>query len=87
MLVVLVFDPLEVDLPNAGLVVFSEGARQLEVDTGSERLRTAFRASFDERLERARKFLLRREVPLIPISTAEDVAEQLRRLLGRVARK
>ena len=86
-LVVLVFDPLEVDLPNAGLVVFSEGARQLEVNTGSERLRTAFRASFDERLERARKFLLRREVPLIPISTAEDVAEQLRRLLGRVARK
>ena len=86
-LVVLVFDPLEVDLPHAGLVVFSEGARQLEVNTGSERLRTAFRASFDERLERARKFLLRREVPLIPISTAEDVAEQLRRLLGRVARK
>jgi hypothetical protein len=72
-------------LPKAGPVVFAESARQLEVDTGSDRLCTAFRASFDERVANARSFLLRREVPLIPISTAEEVAEQLRRLLGNVA--
>jgi uncharacterized protein (DUF58 family) len=84
-LAILIYDPLEAALPNAGPVVFAESARQLEVDTGSDRLRTAFRASFDERVARARSFLLRREVPLIPISTAEEVAGQLRRLLGKSA--
>jgi uncharacterized protein (DUF58 family) len=82
----LIYDPLEVALPNAGSVIFTEGARQLEVDIGSDRLRRDFHASFDERVERARKFLLHREVPLIPINTAEDVALQLRRLLGRVVK-
>jgi uncharacterized protein (DUF58 family) len=82
LLALLIYDPLEGVLPNAGRVVFADGPRQLEVDTGSDRFRTAFRASFDDRVKRAREFLLRREVPLIPISTAEDVAGQLRRLLG-----
>lgn len=82
LLTVLIYDPFEVDLPSAGRVVFADGNRQLEVDTGSERLRTAFRISFNERVKRAREFLLRREVPLIPISTAEDVSGQLRRLLA-----
>jgi uncharacterized protein (DUF58 family) len=84
-LAVLIHDPLEVELPKAGPVVFAEGADQLEVDTGSNRLRAAFHASFDERVQRAREFLVRREVPLIPISTSEEVANQLGRLLGRVA--
>ncbi len=83
-LVTLIYDPLEADLPNAGPVVFAEEKRQLEVDTGSDRIRSAFRASFEERIQRARSFLLRREVPLISISTAEDVADQLRRLIGAV---
>jgi uncharacterized protein (DUF58 family) len=81
-LAVLVYDPLEVDLPKAGPVVFTEGNRQLEVDTAAEKLRAAFHASFDEQVQRARAFLLRREIPFIRISTTEDVAEQLRRLLG-----
>jgi uncharacterized protein (DUF58 family) len=84
-LAVLIYDPLEVELPKAGPVVFAEGADQLEVNTGSNRLRAAFHASFDERVRRAREFLVRREVPLIPISSSEDVANQLRRLVGCVA--
>jgi uncharacterized protein (DUF58 family) len=84
-LAILIYDPLEGALPNAGRVVFADGARQLEVDTGSDRLRAAFRASFDQRISRARQFLLQRQIPLIPISAAEDVGEQLRRLLGGAA--
>jgi hypothetical protein len=76
----LIYDPLEAALPKAGPVVFAESARQLEVDTGSDRLCTAFRASFDERVANARSFLPRREVPLIPISTAEEVAGQFPRI-------
>lgn len=82
-LTILIYDPLEADLPVAGPLVFTEGARQLEVDTRSDRFQTAFHVSFDERVQRAREFLLKRGAPLIPISTAEEVADQLRHLLGR----
>jgi hypothetical protein len=87
LLALLIYDPLEGLLPIAGRDVFADGTRQLEVDTGSDRLRAAFRASFDEWVKRAREFLLRREVPLIPISAAEDVAGQLRRLLGGLTQR
>jgi uncharacterized protein (DUF58 family) len=83
LLVSLIYDPLEAELPAAGPLVFNEGKRQLEVDTGLNRFRTAFRDSFDERVQLAHEFLLQREVPLISISTAEDVAAQLRRVLGQ----
>jgi uncharacterized protein (DUF58 family) len=82
-LTLLIYDPLEAELPVAGPLVFTEGARQLEVDTRSGPFRTAFQVSFAERVQRAREFLLKRGVPLIPINTAEDVADQLRHLLGR----
>jgi uncharacterized protein (DUF58 family) len=87
LLALFIYDPLEGALPKAGRVVFAAGTRQLEVDTGSDHLRDAFRVSFDERVKRAREFLLRREVPLIPISTVEDVAGQLRRLLGGLTQR
>jgi uncharacterized protein (DUF58 family) len=82
-LAILIYDVLEAELPVAGPLVFTEGTRQLEVDPQQDRLRTTFRASFDKRVRLAREFLLKREIPLIPIGTGEDVAEQLRRLLGR----
>jgi uncharacterized protein (DUF58 family) len=84
-LAIMIYDPLEGVLPNAGRVVFADGRRQLEVNTGSDRLRTAFRTSFEQLVSRAREFLLSRQMPLIPISAAEDVGEQLRRLLGGAA--
>jgi uncharacterized protein (DUF58 family) len=82
-LAIFVYDPLEAELPAAGPLVFTEGARQLEVDTRVGQFRTAYQISFSDRVGRAREFLLKREVPLIPINTAEDVGDQLRHLLGR----
>jgi hypothetical protein len=77
-----IFDPLEADLPDAGPLVFSDGARQLEVDTGSRKLRERFRETFAETRAEGRRFLLQRETPVVPLSTAEGVTEQLRRHLG-----
>ncbi len=78
----LVYDPLERELPQQRRTVFSEEGKQLEVDTADPRVRQRFSASFNEREERARRILLQRAVPLVPISTAEDPVKQIQALLG-----
>ncbi len=81
-LVVFVNDPLECELPDAGPLVFGDGAMQLEVDTANRGLRERFRSTFAEQRTAGRRFLLRRETPVLPVSTEAGVAEQLRRELG-----
>lgn len=81
-LVVFVFDPLEADLPAAGRLVASDGARQLEADTGAAAIRAGFRAAFADHRAAAKHFLLTREVPVLPLRTDEPVAAQLARALG-----
>lgn len=85
-IVSLVFDPLGRELPSAGRLVFSEGEQQLEVDTSSKKIREGFTAYFEEHLEQARRILVQRAVPLVPVSAAEDPVGQLQTLLGH-ARK
>ena len=63
--------PLEVALPEAGPLIFGDGSRQLEVDTDNRGLREDFRDSFAEERAAGRKFLLQRETPVIPLSTAQ----------------
>jgi uncharacterized protein (DUF58 family) len=77
-----VHDPLEVELPAAGRLVFGDGSLQLEVDTNSRGLREGFRTTFAEQRAAGRKFLLHRETPVLPLSTSESVPEQIRRQLG-----
>lgn len=77
-----IHDPLEADLPDAGPLVFGDGARQLEVDTGNFKLRERYRATFAEQRAAGRRFLLQRETPVLPLSTAESVVEQLCHQLG-----
>ncbi|MGC4016473.1 MAG: DUF58 domain-containing protein [Luteolibacter sp.] len=84
---VLVHDPLEAELPNAGLRVFASGELQLEADTSKRSLRDAFNGKFQERVERAKRFLVQREIPLMQVSTDQDTAQQVRRLLGQRIRK
>lgn len=81
-----VHDPLETDLPDAGPLVFGDGRHQLEVDTGSRKLRDRFRDSFAEQRAARRKFLLQRETPVVPLSTAQGVAKQLQQQLGALRR-
>jgi uncharacterized protein (DUF58 family) len=78
-----VHDPLEVELPDAGPLIFGDGSAQMEVNTSSRTLRDQYRETFAEKRAQGRKFLLHRETPVLPLSTTEGVAEQLRRQLGR----
>lgn len=81
-LVAFVFDPLEAELPAADGLVMSDGDRQMEVDTGSGSLRDEFRREFADRRATAKRFLLTREVPVLPLRTDADVTDQILRALG-----
>ena len=59
----------------------ADGELQLEVDGSDRSLRHKFRDDFRQRLDWMRRVTRQREMPLLPISTHEDVANQLRRLL------
>jgi uncharacterized protein (DUF58 family) len=82
-----IHDPLEMELPDAGRKVFGSAGLQLEADTSAVSLRRDFRNSFQRRYDEARKFLIQREIPFMPIRTDDDIAPQLRRLLGKAIRK
>jgi uncharacterized protein (DUF58 family) len=81
-LFVFVFDPLEAELPDAGALVFGDGARQIEVDTSDRNLRSVFGERFAAERATGRRFLLQRETIVLPLDTTEGVAAQLRRQLG-----
>lgn len=83
-LLVFVYDPLEAQLPDAGRLVVAEGALQLEVNTSDRGLRQRYNAEFEQRLERIRELLRQREMPVLPLSTGQGVAEQVRELLGHL---
>jgi uncharacterized protein (DUF58 family) len=81
-LVLFVFDPVEADLPDVGRAVLSDGGRQLEVATGGGPLRAGFRDEFARRRAEAKRFLLARETPVLPLRTDEPAADQIARALG-----
>lgn len=81
----LAYDPLAVHLPPAEQLVVSNGELQVEVMLGEERVRKSILEASDKRLRAILSWQHELGVPVLPISTAEDVAQQLRHLLGRVA--
>lgn len=84
-LVVFVFDPVEAQFPEARGLVVSDGTRYLSFDTRSNAVRTRYEQEFAQLRSSARRFLLTRETPVLPLSTAEDTIQQLARALGHRA--
>jgi uncharacterized protein (DUF58 family) len=80
---VFVHDPLEESLPELGRVVLADGERRIEVNTGSRDLRECFGQAFAERRSRLGSFSRKRAIPVLPVSTDRDTAEQIRETLGR----
>jgi uncharacterized protein (DUF58 family) len=79
-----VYDPMEAELPPGSRLIFAQDDLQLEADGSNRRLQTEFSREFQQRLEWMRHITRQRQTPLIPLSTARGVAEQLRELLGHV---
>lgn len=70
-------DPLEVELPRAGIVRLAalEGGGEVEVDTRSARVRAAWATAAEERRLRLCEALDRARVDRIDLSTAGDLGE------------
>lgn len=87
-LAALIYDPLEAALPDVSRrLVMSTAAAQLEIDLADHRLRQGFAADFQARLASITEAARQRSIPLLPIATDEDVATQIRRLLGAALRQ
>ena len=81
-IVCLIYDPLETQLPQGGKLVVSDGEFQMEVDTASGKVQKEFAEIFDQRLHNTKEWLSKRGIPILPLSTAESVISQVRRTLG-----
>ncbi|HSY72323.1 MAG TPA: DUF58 domain-containing protein [Alloacidobacterium sp.] len=80
----LTYDPLAVHLPPAEQLIVSDGELQVELSLGEEKMRKSILDASDTRLRFILSWQHEIGVPVLPISTAEDVSQQLRHLLGRV---
>ncbi|BCA54625.1 hypothetical protein W02_17650 [Nitrospira sp. KM1] len=79
----LVFDPLVQAAPQSGRLVVTEGNLQVEVNLGDRTVQAPIASFFSGRLRDVTELLQRSTVPLFPITTAEEVVDQVRHLLGR----
>ena len=73
-----VSDPLDHELPDAGLLRFFERGAQLELDTRGDDLRVAYGGLAEQRRARWQRLAQKLGVPLLALSTAQDLIEQLR---------
>jgi uncharacterized protein (DUF58 family) len=75
-------DPLDHALPAAGLLRFAEKGAQLELDTLNPDLRQTYRAQGEARQARWELLAKKLRVLLIPLSTQQEMVEQLRDYLN-----
>ena len=81
-----VFDPSSQGLPKAGRMVVGDGELQIEVDLGSGAQRRRLEEFTKGRLASVLAWQREIGVPVMPMSTAEPVMEQARRMLGEAAK-
>jgi uncharacterized protein (DUF58 family) len=83
-----VYDPFFSSLPAAGDLVVTDGDLQAELQFSRERIRKSLHEASDRRTGEVLSWQKRFQIPVLPISAAEDTAGQIRRLLGQaVARR
>ena len=80
----LINDPFLFDLPTAGELVVSDGELQVELPFGTGHVRKRLAQAVDVRLKEVLDWRSEIGVPVLPLSTAEPVANQLRKLLGQL---
>lgn len=81
-LAALIYDPLSVNMPPAGRLVVSDGDLQLEVDLDRKTTRGRLTDFMKDRQRDLADRLRQIGVPMLALSTAEGVAEQIRAQLG-----
>ncbi|MBV1934729.1 MAG: hypothetical protein KUG59_08560, partial [Parvibaculaceae bacterium] len=82
LVVVHVVDPLEAQLPTQGQMPVSDGTLQMELDASKPKLRDDFAHSFETRTKAISQDLAKHGVVVVSLSTAQEVASQLRQAFG-----
>ena len=80
----MIHDPIARELPESGTLVISDGDRQVMLDTHSTKIRQRVPGLFQGRLGALSEELVKYGVPVLPIHTGEDPANQVRKILGHV---
>jgi uncharacterized protein (DUF58 family) len=81
-----IYDLSQTTLPPEGRFVVGDGELQVELDLGRETVRKGLLDFGGQRLARVFRWQAERGVAVLPLSTAEEPALQMRRLLGGLAR-
>jgi uncharacterized protein (DUF58 family) len=84
-----VLDPGEERLPNVGLVTFedAETGEQIEINTSSASVRSAFAAEEERRRKRLDKLFGSRGIDVVPLATNQDYLVALRAFFERRERR
>ena len=77
-----IYDPLSTALPSGGRFVVSDGALQVEIDLGKERARRELGDLTDRRLAAVLAWQRELAVGVLPLTTDDGPAEQVRARLG-----
>jgi uncharacterized protein (DUF58 family) len=85
-IVALVLDPSSHDVPEKGRLVVTGGELQIQVDVGREGERQALLDLASARIQPVLSWTRELGIPVIPLSTAEDVVSQVSHALGAAAR-
>lgn len=83
----LVSDPYVEDMPEGVKVVVSDGTLQAEIDTGDKALHRRLKEMARGRLSEILDWQRQLGVPVLPLTTAQDSVEQMRRLMGLPGRR
>jgi uncharacterized protein (DUF58 family) len=86
-LAVLVHDPSATHLPRGGDLVATDGRLQFELPLGKEATRRDLLEFARGRIARVLGWQQGYGIPVLPLETAEEVAPQVRRLLGELRRQ
>lgn len=81
----LAYDPLAVQSIASGQLVVSNATLQVELRLNEQKVRQGLRSASDDRLKNVLSWQHELNIPVLPLSTAEDVSQQIRHLLGHIA--
>jgi len=82
----LVTDPMDYELPEDLNLIVSDGHLQAEIDTGSGKVRRSLAEMLSDRLSEILSWERELGVPILPLSSGDETVPQIRRLMGFRAR-
>jgi uncharacterized protein (DUF58 family) len=81
----LIYDPLAVRPLSSDEIVVSNATLQVELRLGEQKVREGLRAATERRFKNVLSWQRELNIPIIPLTTAEDVAQQVRHQLAHIA--